>query len=52
MNHLYATLVTLDGRQFRSSFFSTLASAKQYAADHSGVIAIEWIGHGIIWNRP
>jgi len=44
---MYAT-ITWNG--FRSSWFNDLPQAIEYAERMLGVIAIEQIGVGIVWN--
>ena len=47
---LFATLVTINEKKWRSSWFSTLADALAYAADNPGIEAIEEIGKGVVWT--
>lgn len=48
---MYATVIERDGQFLRASFFTHKDDAMDYADRHPGVVAVEHIGVGFIWER-
>jgi len=49
---MYATIIkTVDGIKLRSSFFKVLKEAIEYSERMPGILEIEEIGNGIVWER-
>ena len=48
---LFATIIEMNGLRWRSSWFATRREAVAYADRSPGVVAVEEIGVGIVWER-
>lgn len=48
---MFACLIEMNGLTLRSSFHSHKDEAMAYAERSPGVIAVEEIGEGVIWER-